>query len=142
LKKPSTVEIGTTGAKPPITNIAHEPPAPWTVRTLRRLYVERQRIGTVVVLGITLLVGYHVLMGKNGWSSYQQKRRESNNIQQEIEQLKKENDQLRQHVNRLDNDPDEIEHEAREQLHYARPGEVIYTLSDKPQNTQSAPAQK
>jgi cell division protein FtsB len=29
-------------------------------------------------------------------------------------------------------DPDAIEHEAREKLHYARPGEVIYTLPEPP----------
>jgi len=144
LKKPTTVEIGNTGARPPITNIAHEPPAIWPVRMLRRIYVERQRIYTVIVMGGTLLVGYHVLTGKNGWSSFQQKQKESVAIQQEIERLRKENEQLKQHVGRLENDPDEIEHEAREQLHYARPGEVIYTMTDRPaaQNTQPAPTQK
>jgi len=35
-------------------------------------------------------------------------------------------------VERLKKDPDAIEHEAREKLHYARPGEVIYTLPPDP----------
>jgi len=141
--KISTVEIGVTGAKPPITDIAQEPQASWPMRMTRRIYVERQRIGTAVVLGVTLLVGYHTLTGKNGWSSYQQKRKEYTGLQQEIDQLQKENDRLKQHVSRLQSDPDEIEHEAREQLHYARPGEVIYTLSDKPVPQQaSSPTQK
>jgi cell division protein FtsB len=35
----------------------------------------------------------------------------------------------------LKSDPDAIEYEAREKLHYARPGEVIYTLNNQPQPT-------
>jgi cell division protein FtsB len=35
---------------------------------------------------------------------------------------------LKGHVDRLQNDPNAIEHQAREELHYTRPGEVIYTL--------------
>lgn len=132
MKKSPSVEIGTTGARPPITDLPQAPRLSLPLRLLRRLYVERQRLGTVAVLSVTLLVAYHVLMGRNGWSTYQQKRHESEAIEQQIDRLQKDNDQLRQHVNRLQNDPDEIEHEAREQLHYARPGEIIYTLSDKP----------
>ena len=42
--------------------------------------------------------------------------------------LQKENEQLKGHVERLKSDPNAIEHQAREELHYTRPGEVIYTL--------------
>jgi cell division protein FtsB len=35
-------------------------------------------------------------------------------------------------VDRLQSDPNAIEHQAREELHYTRPGEVIYTLPDAP----------
>ncbi len=38
---------------------------------------------------------------------------------------------LQQQVKALKTDPDAIEHEARERLHYARPGEVIWT-EDQP----------
>jgi len=31
-------------------------------------------------------------------------------------------------LKKLKSDPDAIEHEAREKLHYAKPGEVIYAL--------------
>jgi len=44
---------------------------------------------------------------------------------------------LKQSIDRLKSDPDAIEHEAREKLHYAKPGEVIYTL---PEPTQTQPA--
>jgi len=59
---------------------------------------------------------------------WQQKRAEDRQLQIEIQNLEKENSQLRLQVERLKNDPDAIEHEAREKLHYAKPGEVIYTL--------------
>ena len=36
------------------------------------------------------------------------------------------------HVDLLETDPDAIEHQAREELHYTRPGEVIYTLPTEP----------
>jgi cell division protein FtsB len=35
---------------------------------------------------------------------------------------------MRDQIERLKSDPDAIEHKAREELHYAKPGEVIYTL--------------
>ena len=36
------------------------------------------------------------------------------------------------HDQRLQSDPDTLEYEAREQMHYTRPGEVIYTLPEAP----------
>ena len=35
---------------------------------------------------------------------------------------------MRKQIDQLKSDPDAIEREAREELHYAKPGEVIYTL--------------
>jgi cell division protein FtsB len=53
-------------------------------------------------------------------------------LQQEIQDLQQENAHMQQQIERLKSDPDTIEHEAREKLHYAKPGEVIYTLPDAP----------
>ena len=56
--------------------------------------------------------------------------------------LQKENDRLHEHINHLQSDPDAIEHEAREELHYTRAGEVIYTLpsaSSDPSKSSPAP---
>jgi cell division protein FtsB len=39
---------------------------------------------------------------------------------------------LRQQVERLKSDPNAIEQAARERLHYAKPGEVIYALPAQP----------
>ena len=41
-------------------------------------------------------------------------------------------------IDHLKSDPDAIEREAREKLHYARPGEVIYALPDQPKDPEPA----
>ncbi len=84
--------------------------------------------GTLVAVALALLLGWHVVNGKHGLSVWQQKRAEDRQLRQEIQGLQQENAHLRDHIERLKSDPDAIEHEAREKLHYARPGEVIYTL--------------
>ena len=95
--------------------------------------------GTVVAVGLALLLTLHVVNGKNGLSVWQQKRAEDQQLQKEINDLEQENAHLRNHIERLKSDPDAIEHEAREKLHYAKPGEVIYTLPPDPQ-PQAQPA--
>ena len=84
--------------------------------------------GTAVVVGLALLLTWHVVNGKHGLSVWQQKRVEDRQLRKEIDQLEQENAHLRDRVTRLKSDPDAIEHEAREKLHYAKPGEVIYAL--------------
>lgn len=96
--------------------------------------------GTVVAVVLALLVTWHVIYGKHGISIWQQKRAEDRALQQEIKNLQQENADMRQHIQHLQSDPDAIEREAREKLHYAKPGEVIYTLPAQPQ--QQTPAGK
>jgi cell division protein FtsB len=97
--------------------------------------------GTVVAVALALLLGWHVVNGKHGLSVWQQKRVEDRQLQKDIGALQEENARLRQHIERLKSDPDAIEHEAREKLHYAKPGEVIYTLPAQSQE-QPQPAGK
>lgn len=85
-------------------------------------------VGSVVAIALTVLLAWHVFYGKNGIAVWQQKRAEDRALRKEIDELQQENARLRRHVERLKSDPGEIEHEAREKLHYARPGEVIYQL--------------
>jgi cell division protein FtsB len=84
--------------------------------------------GTVLVVLLALLLGWSVVNGKHGLSSWQKQRAEHKQLEQEINGLKQENAKLKEHIDRLKNDPDAIAHEARVQLHYARPGEVIVAL--------------
>jgi cell division protein FtsB len=82
--------------------------------------------GTVVAVGLALVIGWHVVKGQHGLSVWEQKRAEDRQLQKEIDDLQRENAHLRDHVERLKTDPSAIETEARKQLHYTRPGEVVY----------------
>ena len=93
----------------------------------------QRRIATGAGILIVALLAYHVVFGRNGLNNYEQKRAQNKALQQQIESLQQENTQLKAHINHLKNDPDAIEYEAREKLHYARPGEVIYKLNNQPQ---------
>jgi cell division protein FtsB len=95
--------------------------------------------GTVVAVALAALLMWHVFNGKHGLSVWQQKRVEDRELQKEIKDVQQENAQLRQQIDRLKSDPDAIEHEAREKLHYAKPGEVIYALPAQPQDKPQPP---
>jgi cell division protein FtsB len=110
----------------------------WALDSTERLW---RPAGTVIAIMLALLVTWHVVYGNHGLSIWQQKRAEDRALQQEIKDLQQENAQMRQHIDHLNSDPDAIEREAREKLHYAKPGEVIVNLSDKPPaQQQSLPA--
>ena len=100
-------------------------------RLALNLYAVRRRIATVAAAALTIGLGYHVVFGRNGLIVYQQKRLDSRTLDGELRTLGRENDRLKVHVERLQNDPDAIEHQAREELHYTRAGEVIYTLPEQ-----------
>lgn len=91
-------------------------------------FAGRRKAATLTAAALALGVGYHVVFGANGLTVYMQKRAENRSLKQQTAELERENSELQQHVDRLRNDPDAIEHQAREQLHYAKPGEVIYTM--------------
>lgn len=102
-----------------------------------RLFTWRRQAAIVVAIGLALVMGYGVVFGHNGLTAYRGKRQEEGRLRDQMEQLRKENARLRGHVDRLQNDPGAIEHQAREELHYTRPGEVIYTLNQGPVTARS-----
>ncbi len=112
-------------------------PLPVRQRILQWVQQGWRPAGTVVTVLLALAFAWSVVNGKHGLSAWYQQRTEDKQLRQEIQELQQENGHLRDHVERLKTDPGAIEHEAREKLHYARPGEVIYTL---PAQTQSRPA--
>jgi cell division protein FtsB len=91
-----------------------------------RFYEERRRLATASVIVLTAWLLVHVVFGANGMVVYKQKREEIRELRKNIDDLQKENDRYTQDINALKTDPRAIEKEAREQLHYARPGEVVY----------------
>lgn len=114
----------------PVKRTAVKAPVPlgkritaWTVRAWRPA-------GTAVAVLLALLLTWHVINGKNGLQVWQKKRAEDQHLQKDIQNLQQENARLRDRIEKLKSDPDAIEHEAREKLHYAKPGEVIYTLPE------------
>src|SRR5215469_4778619 len=101
---------------------------------LERIATLRTRIATVAVGLLAVWLFMHVMFGANGMVVYRAKRAEYQNLQKDIDHMQKENDQYTQRVNELKTDPKMIEKEAREQFHYARPGEVIYVAPERPVN--------
>lgn len=108
-----------------------------TFHLLRRRAVDWVRhmwrpAGTLVAVILALLFGWSVVNGKHGLAAWQQQRNQDRQLRRQIDDLQQENSRLRNRIDRLKSDPDAIEREARQQLHYARPGEVIYTLPAQP----------
>lgn len=113
---------------------------------LQRLWLAafagRRKAATLAAAALALGVAYHVVFGANGLTVYMQKRAETRALKQQTMELERENNEMEEHVDRLRNDPDAIEHQARVDLHYAKPGEVIYTMPDNttmPDNNTAMP---
>ena len=107
-----------------------------------RIYLWRRRAATIATAALAFVMAYGVIFGHNGLTAFAHKKEEAKVLQQQMLQLQKENDRLHEHITHLQNDPDAIEHEAREELHYTRAGEVIYTLpsaSTDPSKTSPSP---
>ena len=90
------------------------------------LYGIRRHLATGAVVIVTGWLFVHVMFGMNGMVVYRQKKEEFQSLQEQIKDLKQENVRYSEQIHSLRTDPKAIEKEAREQLHYARPGEVIY----------------
>ncbi len=92
------------------------------------LHQHRRWLATAGVCLLAVWVLAHVVFGANGMVVYQHKRAEYRELQKQTEEVQKENEALTHRIKALKNDRDAIEKEAREQLHYAKPGEVIYLM--------------
>ena len=114
--------------------VDHAPDAEAAIERLRErarpgvemLYRIRRRLATAAVGVLTVWLFLHVMFSANGMVAYKQKRAEIEVLRNEVDGLQRENDTYTQQIKGLKSDPKAIEKEAREQLHYARPGEVVY----------------
>ncbi|WP_158945583.1 septum formation initiator family protein [Granulicella sp. S190] len=95
------------------------------VRLYERGRVGWRKVATGAAAVLTVAMAYHVIFGQNGLTVYQQKRNDTQSLDGQLRSLQRENDLLKGHVGRLKSDPNAIEHQAREELHYTKPGEVI-----------------
>jgi cell division protein FtsB len=99
-----------------------------------QLYSLRRRIATFAVAALAGALFVHVMFGANGMIVYKQKRAEYESLRSKIGQKQKDNERYTQQIRALQTDEKAIEKEAREQLHYARPGEIVY-VPPVPANT-------
>ena len=103
-------------------------PASISQRALNWMRRAWRPAASVVAVSLALLLLWHGFNGKNGLLVWQQKRTEDRQLRKEIDNLQQENARLRNRNERLNSSPDAIGQVAREQLHYAKPNEVIIKL--------------
>ena len=115
---------------------------PLLFRTGEWLYTTRRKLATCGMLLLVMVLAYHVVFGANGMVAYLHKRAENHKLQHDILRLQQENERISQRVRELKSDPRAIEREAREQLKYARPGEVVYVAPEAAAQTSTSSAQK
>jgi cell division protein FtsB len=96
------------------------------------IQTEWRRVGTVAAMVLAVALLLHAMFGANGMVVYQQKRAERATMQTEVQRLEKENDEYVERIKALKTDHRAIEREAREQLHYTRPGEYVYVSPEAP----------
>jgi len=102
------------------------------------LYRYRGVVLALVLLCVALVV--NEVFGAKGIVTLLGQRREFNALQQRNRKLQQENQELQLRNQKLQSDPGTIEKTAREQLHMARPNELIYTLPPKPETPDSSTA--
>jgi cell division protein FtsB len=99
---------------------------------VQKLVQWRRLLASAVLAMFAVGLCAHVMLGENGWIRYRQKRAEYQKLQTELQRMDDEHQRLDTEINGLKSDPKAIEKEAREQLRYAKPGEVIYLLPEQP----------
>lgn len=93
------------------------------------LYRSRRKAAAAGIGVLLCVVAYYAVFAANGLVDYRQKRQESRELDRQIKALQQQNAGMEKEIKALKSDPETIEKEARERLRYARPGEVVYTVS-------------
>ena len=107
-------------------------------RTIGALaYRARRKAATLALIVLTVPLGYKAIEGLHGWNAYHQEKIDSQKLDGEIQELKAKNQKLNENIKALRSDRNAIEREAREQLHYARPNDVVINI---PQPAQAQPS--
>jgi cell division protein FtsB len=104
------------------------------------VYRTRRVLATVCIGVLAIFLAYKVIFGANGMKIYEGKRAEAVRLQQQIEDEKKKNEHLQRQVGGLQRaDHSAIEREAREQLGYVWPGEVVLVEPQIKPDTKRSP---
>jgi cell division protein FtsB len=98
-----------------------------TVRVTERwIYRMRRVLATICMAVLTVLIGYKVVFGANGMKVWEGKKAQASQLQNDIDRMREEQEKLQRHVDLLrGGDPPTIVKEAREQLGFMKPGEVV-----------------
>lgn len=105
-------------------------------RAIRAIaYRIRRKAAALALLSLTVPVGYKAIYGTHGWIAYHQEKAVSRKLEAESLDLQSKNQKLNENIKGLKTDRNAIEREAREQLHYARPGDVIITVPQPARTT-------
>jgi len=117
--------VGKTHSQPKAKSQEREPqPKPFLSRYAR------------AILGLALLLlAIHDVFGSHGLLAMRRTQSQIQRLRGEIDRLNQENDDLNQQVKALRSDPKAVERIAREEMGLARPGEMIFKLADKPQES-------
>ena len=99
-------------------------PAPVSAPSVRRKLLS----GLVIFVGVVLVVD--ALVGEKGLVEMLRARDAARLEAAKVNALRQENARLREVKRRLSDDPSAIEAEARQQLGFTRPGEVMFILKD------------
>ena len=103
-------------------------------------YRTRRVLATLCIGVLAVFIGYKVIFGANGMKVYEGKRAEAVRLQQQIDDEKIKSEQLQHQVDSLQReDPNAIEKEAREQLGYVKPGEVVLVEPQSKTDTRRVP---
>ncbi len=113
-----------------------------TIRIAGRwIYRMRRVLATCCIALLAVFIGYRVVFGANGMKVWQTKRAEVRSLEQEIDHKQTEHQELQHQVDALQRgDASVIEKEAREQLGYVKPGEVVLFEQRSKSDPRSAPA--
>jgi cell division protein FtsB len=108
----------------------------WDHPTLRR--------NAIMALGLlTIVLVVHEIFGPHGYIAMRRQRQEHQALERRIRNLQRENAQLKRQIQALQSNPQAIEKLAREQMHFARPGEIIYALPKRdPKHAPASATQK
>ena len=97
----------------------------WNATPNSWFYRARRVVATLCVGVLAVLIGYKVVVGANGTMEWRAKRAEYQRLQTEIDKARIEHEELENQVKKLQSDPNTIVKEARENLGYVMPGEVV-----------------
>lgn len=112
-----------------------------TVRIAGGWFYRTRRVLATLCIGVlAVFIGYKVIFGANGMKVYEGKRAEAVRLQQQIDDEKMKSEQLQHRVDSLQReDPNAIEKEAREQLGYVKPGEIVLVEPQPKPDTKRPP---